>query len=474
MKISKAIFAADDSYFMEFWPIQAKICKEVLGIEPVLFYICDDDSDFYSDGHGLVRKIKKVDDINTGLLACISRMYGTKFFPNEVCITCDMDMLMISKEYFIKQVEKYDEDSLVIYSSDAYDLKRPEATELFANIPFPFTQEMYNYPYNAAKGSTFNKILDTDCSFETFVRRHATYKDGYHYMWMIDEFYFADCVNHKDHGVEVHKLKRGYNSPWIANNRIERHNFPVRLEIPEEAAMQEKTGWVYDKEALIRGEYYDANCCRPYSKYKEAIDELVELILRSSANKKRDLIIISAYCDNPIKEDQLRNLVGSLSKEKSAFDIMVVSHTPIPIDIARNCDYAIFDKKNERLEDEEAIGCSWFAFECGSRIHSIYMHSGKPGSHHISIWRMMAIGNIMAGNLGYNKVHHIEYDTRLESLNEIHANSLILDEFDVVMYKFPSDITFHGCYMAYRLDKVTKRLQKRQSKKPRKLARTHA
>ncbi len=100
MKISKAIFGVDDSYFLEFWPIQAKICKELLNIEPVLFYICDEDSDFYSDGYGLVKKVKKIGDVKTGLLACIVRMFGTKYFPDEVCLTCDLDMLMINKNYF--------------------------------------------------------------------------------------------------------------------------------------------------------------------------------------------------------------------------------------------------------------------------------------------------------------------------------------------------------------------------------------
>ena len=60
MKITKAIFGVDDSYFLEFWPIQAKICKELLGVEPILFYICNEDSDFYHDGNGMVKKIKKV------------------------------------------------------------------------------------------------------------------------------------------------------------------------------------------------------------------------------------------------------------------------------------------------------------------------------------------------------------------------------------------------------------------------------
>ena len=286
MKINKAIFGVDDSYFLEFWPIQAKICKELLGIEPVLFYICDEDSDFYHDGNGMVKKIKKVRNnqngniVNTGLLACIVRMYGTKYFPDEVCLTCDLDMLMINKDYFVNHIEKYDNDSLVIYSSDAYDLNRPEAVELFKNQPFPFTQEMYNYPYNAAKGKVFNQILNTDCTFEEFVNRHANYKPGYNFMWMIDEFYFADCVNNKNHGIEVHKLKRGYTSPWIADRRIDRGNFPVQLEWEGEIEFQNKYG-VYDEQKLRDGYYIDVNCCRPYSKYKDDIDKLVNIVLKN-------------------------------------------------------------------------------------------------------------------------------------------------------------------------------------------------
>ena len=30
MKITKAIFGVDDSYFLEFWPIQAKICLKMI------------------------------------------------------------------------------------------------------------------------------------------------------------------------------------------------------------------------------------------------------------------------------------------------------------------------------------------------------------------------------------------------------------------------------------------------------------
>ena len=50
MKIDKIIFASDDSHFLDFWEIQSKVCKEILGIQPVLFHITDSESDFYDDG----------------------------------------------------------------------------------------------------------------------------------------------------------------------------------------------------------------------------------------------------------------------------------------------------------------------------------------------------------------------------------------------------------------------------------------
>ena len=99
MKINKVIFAVDDSHYLDFWPTQAKICKEILNIEPVLFHITNENNDFYNDGHGLVKKIKKVDGINTGAQAAMGRMFFTKYFPEEVCLVADIDLISINRNY---------------------------------------------------------------------------------------------------------------------------------------------------------------------------------------------------------------------------------------------------------------------------------------------------------------------------------------------------------------------------------------
>ena len=414
MKIDKAIFGVDDSYFLEFWPIQAKLCREILNVEPVLFYICDEDSNFYNDGHGLVKKIKKTKEVTTGLLACIARMYGTKYFPEDVCLTCVLDMLMISKEYFQDQIKDYNEDSLVIYSSDAYDLNRPEAKSLFETEPFPFTQEMYNYPYNAAKGKIFNQILDTDCSFEEFVIRHSNYKPGYRYMWMIDEFYFADCVNNKKHDVEVHKLKRGYTTPWIANNRIERHNFPVELEWEGERQNQEKFG-IYDVIKLKEGYYYDVNCCRPYSKYKDAIDDVIEIVLeRYNLNKIKKVALISTFCNTEIKLDTLKQNI--LKVKDLGIDVMVISPIHLPKNITDLCDYYFQTKDNPLLEWPIRAYTHWYRKE-HSPEKILYMHRGLADYGWAALYQVKKLSQI-ALSFDYDMFYHMIYDLEIDNVIE--------------------------------------------------------
>lgn len=431
MKIDKVIFASDDSYYLDFWPLQADLVKKIIGATPVLFRITDDDKEFYNDGHGLVMHIDKKRfshiEVPSSFMAQIVRLYGTRYFLDDCCLISDIDMLMIDRNYFIDTIKEIDQNDLVLYCSDAYDKDREECQSYGPSIDYVTNRYCMNYI--AGLGKTFNKIQHTDIEFDEFILDVLSYGFA---MWDSDELVFGRKVDFGNHGVNVHKLKRGYSSPWHCPGRIER---PTTFN------------------HIAGQKVIDIHCARgSYVLYKDVIEQYINVLV------KKDLIIISAYCDTSIKEEQLRNLVGSLSKEKTAFDIMVVSHTPIPIDIARNCDYTIFDKKNERLEDLEAIGCSWYAFEHGV-INSIYTASGVPGTYHVSIWRMHSIANIMASNLGYSKVHHIEYDTRIDSLDEIHENSLILNESDAVIYLDVPVNTMCGCYMAYRLDRVTKQIQ---------------
>ena len=38
---------------------------------------------------------------------------------------------------------------------------------------------------------------------------------------------------------------------------------------------------------------------------------------------------------------------------------------------------------------------------------------------HLAIWRMLILGNSVAKNVGYKKLHHIEYDTSIRNFKEL-------------------------------------------------------
>ena len=196
-------------------------------------------------------------------------MYATKYFPDEVCMPSDIDMLILNKEWFTTQIQDIDNESLVIMDSKAYDLERPECQSHNESC-----ENRYPICYNIGKGSTFNKILDTDRPFPLYAHQLGLLELG----WGTDELYFGNQVDNTQHEVNVYKFNRLYTTPWKAEKRIDRHNFPIESEYQGEREAQQRDG-VYNIDKLKEGYYIDAHCPRPYSKYKNAIEVVANIIL---------------------------------------------------------------------------------------------------------------------------------------------------------------------------------------------------
>lgn len=238
MKIDKVIFSSDDNpTYLEFWKIVSKICKTRLGIDPVLIHITNEDSELLEDIYGYIKKVKSVPNINTGYQAQNARFWAGTLFPEEICLTSDIDMLMLNKEYFVDQIEQYDDDSLIIYTSDAYGN----------------TKSRFPICYNAAKGKVFKKILECDDSFSVYIKRLASMNTG----WSFDEQYYTAKLKASKYNKIVY-LNRGWDDKNIAYNRIDRVN------------------WVYDENDIDK--YIDCHSLRPLSKYKVEIENLLKLL----------------------------------------------------------------------------------------------------------------------------------------------------------------------------------------------------
>lgn len=168
---------------------------------------------------------------------------------------------------------------------------------------------------------------------------------------------------------------------------------------------------------------------------------------------KKDLILITAFCNNSDKLNLLRNLVQSL-KKSNQFDILISSHSLLPEDITQHCDYFFYDSKNILLDDFDLRNAAWFDPNYGGAINSIF--TGFFNTH-LAVWRLIIFGNQIGKNLGYKKIHHIEYDTEIEKIDEIKTNSKLLEEYDVITYNIADfgyqDILL-GSYQAYNIEKV--------------------
>lgn len=180
---------------------------------------------------------------------------------------------------------------------------------------------------------------------------------------------------------------------------------------------------------------------------------------------KKDLILLTSYCDTKEKLDVLRNLVNQISDHRDMFDLMVISHTPIPEDISEKTTLSVYDSKNELLYDWDLRSTPWFDPNNERPIHSIF--TGFFNTH-LAIWRMIIMGNSIAKNLGYEKVHHLEYDSDIKDFSEFYDNSKKLNDKDAIVYnKIVStvDPIIFGTFQSYRLDKLHSELLNLNEKK---------
>jgi hypothetical protein len=220
MKIDKVIFSCDDNGdYRKMWELTSKICKLTLGVTPVLFHLTNEYSDFYHDEYGIIKKIKASPNIPTSFQSQLYRLYGSRYFMDDNIMMSDIDMLSFNREYFFKQIEDVNENSLVIYESDAYDLSREDCQNMYALNRYPMC-------YVLGKGSTFIKILDINCDFDEFCEKVHDFNFGYDLpIFHRDECYIGKKINKNLNEIDIVKLKRGIENVWNYPRRINKDDY---------------------------------------------------------------------------------------------------------------------------------------------------------------------------------------------------------------------------------------------------------
>ena len=245
MKIKYAIVSSDSNkFFLDFWPLVAKVWNEKFAIKPVLCYIAEERNPDLDLPNSEVVHFKPIPGIPVPFQTLWVRYFQTQKYSDDVVMISDLDMFPLSEEYFIERIKDIPEDSYVHLNP---------CVDTYGTLPSC---------YHVAKGRLFNEILDLHDSWEEsckFIynlklgRMHTLPHMNESFQWFSDEIYSSKKVfdfmeSNKD---------RVYLIPREKGRRIDRSD------------------WIYKASLLQKQYYYDAHSIRPYNENKHLIFPLL-------------------------------------------------------------------------------------------------------------------------------------------------------------------------------------------------------
>lgn len=250
MKIKYSIMSSDSNKtYLDFWPIVSKIWKKKFNVTPILYYIDENHDIEIDETYGIVKKMKPVNGIPVYLQCLWVRYWAFTQFLDDVCIISDIDMLPLSKKYFLDNIKDISEEKYVHINP---------CIESYGTLPSC---------YHICKGSLFTKILELNEDWEDSIKFLYDMKIGSNpgghlngnNEWFADERYSSK---------KIIQYKEKFNDDVIFLHREGGQN-GYRID---------RINWVYDKNKVKHDYYYDSHSIRPYHRYKTEIDELISYI----------------------------------------------------------------------------------------------------------------------------------------------------------------------------------------------------
>lgn len=255
MKVDKVILGSTTHpFYLDFWPLVSKIWKIKFNIHPVLILIQDDENVKTTEEYGTVIYQKPIKDVPLNIQAQCCRYFYPRYEADTTWMISDIDMLPISKSYFIDSILNISDDKFV--NLNAHSIAANPAC------------------YNIAKGKTFIEVLKLPETFEEYLFQTEWWKRGdVHrpdsgnseftcFNWCTDEQYSNEMIKKYHETVDSTKFINPKRPGGYCARRIDR------------------IAWNrWNRQQVIDEYMLDAHSIRPYSKHKQEIDSLVQLIL---------------------------------------------------------------------------------------------------------------------------------------------------------------------------------------------------
>jgi len=223
--------------YLDFWPYVAKAWKNLIELEPVLLYIDKDSPPEWVYDHGKVLYFQSIEEWDIVQQSQCIRFWAAKVLDAPFIIS-DMDMLPISKEYYVGGVSDLGVNGIASYSSDIIKYR------------WYRTNPQYPMCYLAGDPKSFIDLLDLkDDSHFSFLRRLKNMNIRYG----TDQKFFYNQTLRKQKDYIKH-MERGWIEEKYATGRLDKAIWP--------------------KPGYNPMEYIDCHLPRPYSNNKNICDDL--------------------------------------------------------------------------------------------------------------------------------------------------------------------------------------------------------
>jgi len=238
MKIDTVILASDDNPdYIQFWPIVSEAWR-LMGVEPILIYTGE--TKYNLKGNVINFNIKNLD---SAFIAQNIRILYPSLLKNRNCIVSDIDNLPLSKNYFLRSVYEYSNDSFIIY--------RPDACP----------PNMISMMWNAACQETWNEIFKVSNEKQIIYKLRLWYSKKYSIRgkaWYTDQLKLKKYVNKF--------AKNNNNRIVLLNDEMLQFNRFNRNKLYEH----------YHN--MLNGEVFtDFHMPRPFNEYQELISKVFNL-----------------------------------------------------------------------------------------------------------------------------------------------------------------------------------------------------
>ena len=273
MHITHCLMSCDSNpEYLEFWPVAAKAWLK-LGIRPVLFYIATDEKAHPEEVADCpVHVFAPLADISIKIQTMALRCWGCAYYLEDTVIVSDIDLIPLSKKFFIDRLREVDADAYV----HVPPIPRPKygrvSPQIFYDQSFG-RADYLNAIYHIGRGDVMRRVLGLSDSWGDDCRALAPY-------WykldrdrkILPSDLPMNPANVGHYGDEIGLSIRVALAKQPGRDRIELLPYSE-----SEFARANSDINTYKKDKLCAGQYPAILAPRPYSKHRDTLHKLMAL-----------------------------------------------------------------------------------------------------------------------------------------------------------------------------------------------------